>query len=72
MQFLLGRLGCIPSGIIENLDGGDPELMYFLDHGRRVVSPALEPTPLIGSRRPAGFRVAVIIVTPRGAARRSH
>ena len=37
MQFLLGRLGYVPSGIIENLDVGDPELVYFLDRGRRVV-----------------------------------
>ena len=31
MQQLLGALGYIPSGIIHNLDSGDPELVYMLD-----------------------------------------
>ena len=31
MQQLLGALGYIPSGIIHNLDPGDPELVYMLD-----------------------------------------
>jgi len=29
MQTLLARLGWVPSGTIENLDDGDPELIYF-------------------------------------------
>ncbi len=39
MQSLLGSLGYVPSGIIENLDAGDPELVYFLDLGRSVRQP---------------------------------
>lgn len=31
MQALLDRLGYVPSGVIHNLDPGDPELVYFLD-----------------------------------------
>ena len=31
MQQFLGALGYIPSGIIHNLDPGDPELVYMLD-----------------------------------------
>ncbi len=38
MQALLAALGYVPSGIIENLDVGDPELVYFLDLGSRAVS----------------------------------
>jgi ribosomal protein S18 acetylase RimI-like enzyme len=37
MQALLGRLGYVPSGTIENLDPGDSELIYFLDLGERSV-----------------------------------
>ena len=29
MQSLLGKLGYEPSGVIHNLDEGDPELVYF-------------------------------------------
>ena len=29
MQALMAKLGYIPSGIINNLDEGDPELIYF-------------------------------------------
>lgn len=29
MQSLLGRAGYVPSGVIHNLDEGDPELVYF-------------------------------------------
>jgi hypothetical protein len=29
MQSLLAKLGYVPSGIIYNLDEGDPELVYF-------------------------------------------
>jgi hypothetical protein len=29
MQVLLNRLGYRPSGVIENLDEGDPELVYM-------------------------------------------
>jgi GNAT superfamily N-acetyltransferase len=31
MQALLTELGYVPSGVIHNLDSGDPELVYFLD-----------------------------------------
>lgn len=41
MQELLASLGYVPSGIIHNLDPGDPELVSFLDlTGRRLVPPA--------------------------------
>lgn len=30
MQQLLALLGYVPSGVVENLDPGDPELVYFL------------------------------------------
>ena len=33
MRQLLTRLGYVPSGVIQNLDPGDPELVYFLDVG---------------------------------------
>lgn len=33
MQRLLDLLGYVPSGAVENLDPGDPELFYFLDLG---------------------------------------
>lgn len=36
MQQLLGALGYVPSGIIQNLDPGDPELVYMLDLGERA------------------------------------
>ena len=36
MQALLGSLGYIPSGVIHNLDPGDPELVYFLDRSGRA------------------------------------
>ena len=31
MQELLATLGYVPSGLIENLDPGDPELVYLLE-----------------------------------------
>ena len=31
MQALLALLGYVRSGVIDNLDPGDPELVYFLD-----------------------------------------
>jgi ribosomal protein S18 acetylase RimI-like enzyme len=37
MQALLAALGYVPSGTVENLDSGDPELVYFLDLGNRAV-----------------------------------
>lgn len=37
MRQLLSRLGYIPSGIIDNLDPGDPEFVYFLDLGERAA-----------------------------------
>jgi ribosomal protein S18 acetylase RimI-like enzyme len=37
MQALLKTMGYIPSGIIENLDPGDPEVVYFHDLGQRTV-----------------------------------
>ena len=37
MQELLGLLGYVPSGVIENLDAGDPELVYFLDLRSRAA-----------------------------------
>ena len=37
MQALLGSLGYVPSGVIHNLDPGDPELVYFLDRSGRAV-----------------------------------
>ena len=40
MQRLLQRLGYSESGIILNLDAGDPELVYFLD-----LSPPAHPGP---------------------------
>jgi len=38
MQSLLGREGYVPSGVIHNLDEGDPEVVYFkrLGRGRRA------------------------------------
>ena len=35
MQQLLDRLGYMASGVIHNLDPGDPELVYFLDLAER-------------------------------------
>jgi len=32
-QSLFRRAGLVPSGIIENLDRGDPEVIYFYDKG---------------------------------------
>ena len=37
MQQLLGTLGYVPSGVVHNLDPGDPELFYMLDLGKRAV-----------------------------------
>ena len=37
MQQLLKLLGYIPSGVIHNLDPGDPELVYCLDLGKRAA-----------------------------------
>ena len=37
MQGLLESLGYVPSGIIENLDPGDPELVYCLELRGRVA-----------------------------------
>ncbi len=37
MLQLLNVLGYVPSGVIHNLDPGDPELVFFLDLGRRAV-----------------------------------
>lgn len=37
MQALLASLGYAPSGVIQNLDPGDPELVYFLDLSRRAA-----------------------------------
>ena len=34
MQRLLEGLGYVPSGVVENLDPGDPELFYFFDLGQ--------------------------------------
>lgn len=36
MQALLGALGYECSGIVENLDEGDPELIYFKEPGKRA------------------------------------
>lgn len=36
MQALLASLGYTPSGVIHNLDPGDPELVYFLDLSGRA------------------------------------
>ena len=35
MRALLSTLGYVPSGVIENLDPDDPELVFFLDLNRR-------------------------------------
>lgn len=47
MQALLDFLGYVPSGVIHNLDPGDPELVYFLDLSSstagREAAPAMEP-----------------------------
>ena len=37
MRQLLTTLGYVPSGIIHNLDPGDPELVFLLNLGRRAV-----------------------------------
>ena len=37
MQQLLRLLGYVPSGVVENLDPGDPELLYFLDLSERAA-----------------------------------
>lgn len=37
MQRLLEQLGYARSGVIHNLDPGDPELVYFLDLGQRAA-----------------------------------
>ncbi|MEE4331764.1 MAG: GNAT family N-acetyltransferase [Wenzhouxiangella sp.] len=37
MHGLLQLLGYVPSGVIENLDPGDPEKVYFLDLGERAT-----------------------------------
>lgn len=37
MRELLTQLGYVPSGVIHNLDPGDPELVYFLDLGKRAA-----------------------------------
>ncbi len=37
MRQLLNTLGYVPSGIIHNLDPGDPELVFFLNLGQRAV-----------------------------------
>jgi len=37
MQQLLSVLGYVPSGVIHNLDPGDPELVFYLDLGERAV-----------------------------------
>ena len=42
MQQLLERLGFAPSGIIHNLDPGDPELVYFLDRQIESLEPDTE------------------------------
>ncbi len=44
MQSLLGTLGYVPSGSIENLDPGDPELVYFLDLRGCASIGVAEPT----------------------------
>lgn len=35
MRALLATLGYVPSGVIENLDPGDPEIVFFLNCNRR-------------------------------------
>ena len=35
MRALLATLGYVPSGVIENLDPGDPELVFFFNLNRR-------------------------------------
>jgi len=37
MQGLLASLGYVPSGVIHNLDPGDPELVYFRDLSGRAA-----------------------------------
>ena len=37
MQQLLKALGYVPSGVIQNLDPGDPELVYMLDVGEHTA-----------------------------------
>lgn len=37
MQHLLDTLGYLESGVIHNLDPGDPELVYVLELGKRVA-----------------------------------
>ncbi len=37
MQQLLDALGYLPSGVIHNLDPGDPELVYMLNLRERVA-----------------------------------
>ena len=51
MRALLASLGYVPSGIIHNLDPGDPELVYFLDlSGARANRPWLTRTIAAGER----------------------
>jgi GNAT superfamily N-acetyltransferase len=37
MRALLASLGYVPSGVIHNLEPGDPELVYFLDLSERAA-----------------------------------
>jgi len=37
MDALLQLLGYVPGGVIENLEPGDPEKLYFLDLGERAT-----------------------------------
>ncbi len=43
MRMLLGRLGFTASGFIENLDPGDPEMIYIRWLGAAAPSPLLAP-----------------------------
>ena len=40
MRALLATLGYVPSGVIENLDPGDPELVFFLNKRDCLLTPA--------------------------------
>lgn len=59
MQQLLKALGYVPSGVIHNLDPGDPELVYVLDLGSALPNEPLKLTAeqvrATDARCPSGF-----------------
>jgi GNAT superfamily N-acetyltransferase len=68
MRELLTLLGYVPSGVIHNLDPGDPELVYFLDLGERAAEQAAEAAR---PPRASNFRVTLWPRNPAAPATRS-